>query len=293
METGQSLRTVLVFCLASGLGAQSFDVTSVKPGKPGLPANSNFPLGPGDVYVPNGGFFSATGFPLITYIAFAYKILGNQMEYLLPQMPGWAKTEGFDIQARAAGNPGKDQMRLMMRSLLADRFALKIHTETRQVPVFGLVLLKAGKTGPQLQKHPEDPSCSTAPGAGTAAPAATVAGGYPALCGGILGMPASAPGRMRIGARNVTLALIANGLSQIGNLGRPVLDQTGIGGTVDFTLEWTPEISTLPPGVDFKPDESGPSFLEALKTQLGLKLDSQKGPVEVMVVDHVERPSAN
>jgi hypothetical protein len=108
-----------------------FDVASVKPNKSGNPPTFNFPLGPGDVYVPNGGFLSATNFPLGTYIAFAYKILGNQMQSLMAQLPEWVMTDRFDIQARAESNPGKDQMRLMMRSLLADRFKLAIHTETR------------------------------------------------------------------------------------------------------------------------------------------------------------------
>lgn len=72
-----------------------------------------------------------------------------------------ATTDRFDIQARAEGNPGKDQMRLMMRSLLADRFKLAIHHETRQVPAFAIVLVKPGKTGPQLQLHPNDAPCPT------------------------------------------------------------------------------------------------------------------------------------
>ena len=98
-----------------------FDVASVKQNKSDGASISNFPLGPGAVYVPNGGLFSATGFPLATYIAFAYKLTGNDAQSLPSQLPGWATTDRFDIQARVQGNPSKDQMRLMMRSLLGDR----------------------------------------------------------------------------------------------------------------------------------------------------------------------------
>ena len=154
-----------VFLLVTGtlLSAQTpaagklpeFDVASVKQNKSStLQVNSNFPLGPGDVYVPNGGFLSATNFPLITYLFFAYKIKGNQGQYLLQQLPKWVTEDRFDIQARAEANPNKDQMRLMRRSLLADRFKLALHTETREVPVLGFVLLKPGRPGPQASASP-------------------------------------------------------------------------------------------------------------------------------------------
>ena len=280
---------------------QSFDVASVKPSKSGNQPYSNFPLGPGDVYVPNGGLFSASNFPLVTYILFAYKVIGNQAQYLLPQLPAWATSERFDIQARAEGNPGKDEMRLMMRALLADRFKLAVHYETRDVPVFAFVLAKPGKAGPQLQPHPADAPCPTTTpppsalaSAQTPSPSQTVAGGFPALCNGILGMRPTVPGRMRLGGRNVTISFLADSLSAGSQLGRPMIDQTGLTGTFDFTLEYTPELrGPLPPGADFQPDSSGPSFEEALQEQLGIKLKSEKGPVKVLVLDHVEHPSEN
>ena len=273
-----------------------FDVASVKQNKSDGDSISNFPLGPGTVYVPNGGLFSATGFPLITYIAFAYKLQANDLPSLRSQLPSWAIMDRFDIQARAAGNPSKDQMRLMMRSLLADRFKLAIHNETREVPALALVLLKPEKTGPQLQPHTGDAPCPAE--APPSAPASTqtptlnqtLANGLPTLCGGIFEMRPRAPGRARAAARNVTMGLIANFLTGPGNLGRPVVDHTGLNGTFDFSLEWTPD---PPPGVDFHPDQSGATFLEALNEQLGLKFESSKSRVEVFVVDHVERPSEN
>ena len=115
-------------------------------------------------------------------------------------------------------------------------------------------------------------------------------------------MRPSAPGLRRAAARDVTMESIASFLPVPGNLGRPVVDRTGLIGTFDFSLEWTPEFQSgdgsklndpVPPGADFQRDQSGPTFVEALKEQLGLKLESTKGPVEVIVIDRVERPSAN
>jgi uncharacterized protein (TIGR03435 family) len=132
-------------------GAQlAFEVASIKPNKSDAPPHSNFPLNAGSMYTANGGLFSATNFPLVTYIFFAYNIVGNQAHFLAPQLPGWVMSERFDIQARAAGDPTKDQMRLMVRTLLADRFKLAVHTEMREAHVFAFVLAKPGKTGPQL-----------------------------------------------------------------------------------------------------------------------------------------------
>jgi uncharacterized protein (TIGR03435 family) len=279
-------------------GKMEFSVASVKPDSAAMSQEtvySNFPLGPGDYYTPNGGLFRATDFPLLAYIAFAYKLTSNDAKTFFDQLPKWVTSDRYDIEARADGNPTKDQMRLMMQSLLADRFKLAVHYEAKQVPVFALILDKPGKTGPKLQIHPSDAECTTvppgqpAPGSAPAAPD-TIAGGLPATCGGIQGLQSSVPGRFRLGARNVTLGLIANTMTGIGNLDRPVLDQTGLSGTFDFTIEFTPEV---PAGANFQPDESGPTFLEALKDQLGLKLDAKTGAVNVIVLDHIEEPSPN
>ncbi|HLH19104.1 MAG TPA: TIGR03435 family protein [Bryobacteraceae bacterium] len=266
-----------------------FDIASVKPSRSNDPPSSNFPLGPGDVYVRNGGYFSATGFPLVTYIAFAYKIIGNQAQYFDPQLPDWAKTEPFDIQARAQSDPGKDGMRMMMRALLAERFHLAVHYEDRELPVLAFVLAKFGRLGPQLQRHRADSPCPTeAPD--TSAPG--IVNGRPPFCNGIYPLPPKVPGRLRFGGRNVNLGLIADTFSAGVGLGRPMVDGTGLTGTFDFTLEWTPERRG---GItaEVEPDSSGPSFAEALREQLGIKLESQKRPIRVLVLDRVERPEEN
>ena len=269
---------------------QSFDVASVKSNNSDKPPTMNFPLGPGDAYVANGGFFNATNLPLITYINFAYKVMGNQREYLLPQLPAWVTTDRFDIQARVEGNPGKDQMRLLMRALLAERFKLAIHNETREVPVLALMPAKPGSMGPRLKTHPADVACSTTPAVDQ-----NNDGEFPALCGGLLPMPPSAPGRMRIGARNVTMDFIANTIGGMADIQRPMINKTGLNGGFDFSLEWVPERGGAPSAeADSQPDSaSGPGFQQALREQLGLRLVSQKGPVEVLVLGHIEHPSGN
>jgi uncharacterized protein (TIGR03435 family) len=294
-------------------GKMSFDVASVKRNKSGpqpspifRSASGDFPhsnvfLGPGEAYVPTGGLFAGTNLSLGDYMSFAFKITGNQGVLLRPQLPKWAITDLFDIQARVEGNPTKDQMRLMMQSLLADRFKLAIHFETRQLPVFALVVDKTGKLGPQLQPHSGDSMCPPPPSPGSVPPPTRVEDRFPTeVCGDIIGMPATATGRYRVGARNVPIALIENTLAGLGygnlagNLGRPVLGQTGLTGTFDFSFEFTPQLSMPPPspGATAGP-ESGSTFQEALKEQLGLKLLPGTGPVDVIVIDHVEEPSPN
>jgi uncharacterized protein (TIGR03435 family) len=282
----------------SGSKKNQFDVASVKQNKSDDKPKSNFLLGPGDVYAPNGGLFSASSTPLIVYIAFAYKLTNNQLQFLRSGLPDWVSFDRFDIQARSEGSPTKDEMRLMMRSLLADRFKLTVHNETRQVPVLALLLSKPEKTGPRLRPHPNDSSCSTTlapePDRGSSAATSSTADGFPQTCGGPVLIPTSAPGRLSVGARNVNIGLIASALPDWGALGRPVLDRTELSGTFDFTLEWAPETHhSMASGMDTLSETSGPTFLEALQEQLGLKLEAQKGPVDFIVVDHIEHLSLN
>jgi uncharacterized protein (TIGR03435 family) len=272
---------------AAAVGKLDFDVASVRQNRSGSKPESNFPLGPGDMYTHTGGVFSASDQPLITYIAFAYKLTISQLQVVRQRLPEWVMTDRFDIEARSeVRDPSKEQMRLMMRSLLADRFRLRVHEEARQLPVFGLVLAKPGRTGPKLRPHGEqDGSCAASP-----SPAAGVVGGYPEVCGGLALMPTSAAGGlggMNVGARNVSLDFIARSLAGIGELERPVVDQTGLGGSYDFALEFTPE------RLGAQTESEGTTFPEALREQLGLKLAAQKGSVDLVIVDSVERPSKN
>jgi len=283
-------------------GKMEFDVASVKPTQSAGRPTSNVPL-LGDVYAPTGGLFSATNMPLMNYLRFAFKDVklayGSGSD--LAGAPNWVRTQPYDIEARAQGNPAKDQMRLMMQSLLADRFKLAVHYEKRPLPAYALALSKEGKTGPQLK--PDDGPCSTSASdvqtINTAPqlppPAVRAASASEIPCGVLIPVPASAPGLIRIAGRKVTLALLAqmapNGASGIDH---PVVDQTGLVGTYDVSFEFEPRPNgPPPPGFTPAPDDAGPTFIQALQNQLGLKLVPQTAPLDVLVIDHVEQPSEN
>ncbi|HWE50137.1 MAG TPA: TIGR03435 family protein [Bryobacteraceae bacterium] len=290
--TGLEAQTPPHWETAAG-GKMAFDVASVRPDK-GPFRPPNFPLDAGDSFMslqtnlPPGGRLSAD-FPLVTYIQFAYKLwlTQEQRESVLARLPKWVGTDRFDIEARAEGNPTKDQMRLMMQSLLADRFKLAVHFETQVVSVFALTLVKPGKIGPKLHPHAEGPPCDAPSDAANSAQL------FPPRCD--VYMAAMSPEHMyRSGSRKTTLDLFASFVPSVGSLGRPVVNQTGLNGEYDFQIEWAPEPkSSGTTGVDAQTDTSGPTFLDALREQLGLKLESTKAPVEILVIDHVELPSEN
>lgn len=275
-------------------GKMQFDVASVKLNKADSsivhPA-SNIPLGAMDAFSPTGGLLQATGQPFLQYLIFAYKLTSNQVLSAFEQFPKWADTNRYDIQGRASGNPTKDQFRLMMQSLLAERFKLAVHYETKREAVLGLVLAKPGKIGPKLRLHPSNAPCSTA-GPPQGASTALQTSGFPVECGEIMTLQPSAPGRLRFGARNITMSMFATFFSapNATGLSNSLVDKTGLTGNVDFLMEWSPEIR---PGSGFQPDPNGPTFLEALKDQLGMKLRTETGPVNIFVVDHVQEPSPN
>ena len=278
----------------------AFESSSVKQNLTAFPGGAYFnsPIGPGDVYVPTGGVFRVRNLPLPSLIMFAYKMTPNQEPFLISQLPQWAITERFDVNAKGEGNPTKDQMRLMVQSLLADRFKLAVHYETRQMPILALVQDDSGQFGPLLQRHPEEATCPTTPSLPSPPPTAppqplAIDMRFPVPCGGIVSMPASAPGRVRSGARNVSLDLIANSISQT-DIGedRPVVNKTGLDGNFDFAIEFGPE---TPSRDKSKPRPSGepPTFAEALQEQLGLKLVPRTGSLDVLVIEYIQELSPN
>jgi uncharacterized protein (TIGR03435 family) len=272
----------------------SFDVASVKQNKSVEPRHTNVPLnGACDSPPPAGGLFSATNMPLINYILFAYDLGQAELIKLMPQLPPWAKSSRFDIQARAQGNPTCNQLRLMMQSLLEDRFKLALHTETKQGPIYALVLTKPGKLGPHLQQHTDDSSCSTGQlsyDAGTVVPGrpsrTSVVDLPPLPCGVMSRLTPSVPGLIRFGGRGISLTAFINYTSE----DRPEIDRTGLSGTFDFDCEIA--VPSNGPS-NSQPESAGETFREAIQDQLGLKLESQTGPVTTFVLDHIEEPSPN
>jgi uncharacterized protein (TIGR03435 family) len=263
---------------AGGLFAQSaavpltFEVASIKPSAPDARGTS-ITLKP-----PNG--MEATNAPLRMLITFAYNI----RDFQLSGGPGWTGTERFDILAKAERSPNsesvpddprkmtdaqrakkQEEMRERVRALLAERFQLTIHHETREAPVYALVVAKGGSKLQAVQEAPDGPM-------------------------GLRG------GRGQLTGMAAALPMLANVLST--QLGRPVIDKTELKGKYDFKLEWTPDPGQgpqPPAGVEVPPppDVEGPSIFTALQEQLGLRLESQKGPVETIVIDRVEKPSGN
>ena len=276
-------------------GKMEFEVASIRLSKPDAFTPPNFALNLDDTPIPPGGRFSAD-FRLETFVDFAYKIMPTrqQTEAMLAHLPRWALTDHFVIEARAEGNPTKDQMRLMVQSLLADRFKLATHFESREVPVLALVPVKPGKTGPRLQPHFEGLACD----AKWVAPPdrsspSLPPGGFMPVCGAF-GAIAGPDHSVLLGARDTSLQLFANYLPTIQDLGRPVVDWTGLSGRFDFSLTWTPEPKNPSPlGAETPPDPGGTTLFEAVKEQLGLKLEPAKAPVQFLVIDHVEQPSPN
>jgi uncharacterized protein (TIGR03435 family) len=276
-------------------GKMAFEVASVKPSPPGAFRPPNFPLDPGDSFTnlqtneaPGSRFFAV--FPLSVYLTFAYKIMPapDQRRAIFAPLPKWVSMDSYEIEARASiPHPTKDQMRLMMQSLLAERFHLQTHFETQTVAAFALLLAKAGKTGSKLRPHEEGPPCTAAPAGGDV---------FPPFCGNF-SMNLQRNGERRAGYRNGAMDVLASGLSTFGEIDRPVINRTGLNGKFDFTLDWAHEPGGAapagPPPPDSQATAAGPSFITALNEQLGLKLESTEVAIPVLVVDHVERPSGN
>jgi bla regulator protein BlaR1 len=281
-------------------GKMEFDVASVRLDtgdfRPPSIAMSN-----DDGMQPRDGLFHAD-FPLRVDIEFAYKIslAPEQEQEMQASLPKWVKTDRYSIQARSPGKPTKDQVRLMMQSLLEERFGLKVHVETRTVPVFALTLAKPGKLGPKLIPHEQGLPCPEPATAGAPQPPLPPNPPFPYLCG-VYVLSRKADGTTEWGSRNTTMPLVAGMLPSLGALGKPVVDQTGLTGdydvSVDFSMEATRAAmraesasaasnaaAELPPGI---------TFMDAVREQLGLKLESTKAPVPMLVIDHIERPSEN
>ena len=244
-----------------------FEVASVKPADPDA-QGTRIQLAP-------GGGMNMVNASVKQLITFAYDVRESQ----LVSGPNWLESQRYDIIAKPPPAEGptdprqmtndqretlQRQMRERVRNLLADRFQLTIHKETKDIPIYALVL---GKNGSKIQPSKEQQ-------------------------GPRHGMQVR---RGQMNAEGATLQMLANALSNI--TGRPVIDRTGLKGNFDFKFEWTPENGALTPGAPGEPgsqvDLSGPTIFTAVQDQLGLKLESEKGPVEMIVIDRLEKASAN
>jgi uncharacterized protein (TIGR03435 family) len=273
-----------------------FDAASIKPSLPDTQPRANFSLNIDNDSLPPGGLLSASNRPVTVYINFAYKIMPTreQEATMVARLPKWVAEQGFDLEARVEGSPTKGQARLMMQSLLADRFKLTVHFETRDTSVFVMVLDKAGKLGPRMRAHSEGPPCDTKLQIPSDRSSPSVPpGGFLPFCGGVNMIP-DANQSLLLGARDVDMEHIASYLPTLENEGRPVVDRTGLTGTFDFSVKWSrASPSSASPANDDPPDNPGPTFDEALRGQLGLKLKPARAPIRTLVIDHVEQLSPN
>jgi uncharacterized protein (TIGR03435 family) len=235
-----------------------------------------------------GGRLTATNMPVRPMITFAYQLA----QYQLVGGPSWISTDAFDVVANMEGDPapvapgtGADPIQLALRDLLADRFKLKAHRETREMDIYALVMAKpGGAPGPSLKPSTADCAAQAAAarrGGPPPGPPGPPAPGAP-FCG-IFG----GPGRLRFGGLPASQMVQAFS----GQSGRMVVDRTGLTGSWDFEINFAIEGRGGPGGPDVPaPDPNAPSFFTALQEQLGLKVESTKGPVEVLVIDAIEKP---
>ena len=262
---------VLLCGLTAAAQAQQkmeFEVASIKPNNSG---------GHGIQIMMSPGRFVAKNVTAKILIMQAY----NVKDFQVTGGPAWISSDHFDLDAKTGGEeepkdakPTKEQMmakaeqtRLMMQSLLADRFKLKSHDESKEAPVYALVV---GKNGPKLK--PTEP--------------------------GTEGRQMMRMGHGQLSAKKVTMDALANQLAN--HVGRNVVNKTGLSGEFDVDLEWSPDPNQSgpfggpPPGEAPPPvDSSGPSIFTAVQDKLGLKLEASKAAVKMIVVGSIEKPSDN
>jgi bla regulator protein blaR1 len=264
-------------------GKFEFEVASVRPNETWRYTDPGYSLDSDEDYKPSEGLFIADA-SLSTFIAFAYKL--DQQHSMIANLPKWASSQSYEIRARVPGTPGKDQVRLMMQALLADRFKLAIHFDKQEKPALGLLLIKPGKFGPWLHLHGED-GCKVS---GTPPKPGGKVEGLDWLPCGVYLLLDRPGGELFAAARNTTMRQLCAFVSNVGGLGRTVVDQTGITGSIDFGVEYTkPKTDAASDAANFE----GESLVNALNDQLGLKLVPVKALLEIPLVDRVEMPSEN
>lgn len=259
-------------CVVAGLGAAhgqepSFEVASVKVNTSGAPVVR--------MAAPTGtGRFEATNAPVRMLILNAYGL----PDFQLAGGPSWIDSVRVDVIGTTATTATREQISRMVRSLLAERFNLAVHREQREMPVYALVVARDdGRLGPKLRQSTTD--CAAATATGGAAPQSS--------SGQLLCTTRMSPASINAGG--MTLPRLAQTLSGI--VGRVVTDETKLTGAYDLQLGFAPE-RALPPGAP-PADPDAPSVFAALPEQLGLKLDSRRGVVEMLVIDRIDPPKEN
>jgi uncharacterized protein (TIGR03435 family) len=275
---------ILLVLAAYGVFAQTaerpaFQAASIKPNTAANPR--------GMIVRPQpGGRLLSENAPLVLLIQNAYSVQAFQ----IVGGPAWINSTGYDIEAKPEGSVDRPQMWLMLQTLLADRFKLAVHRETRELPLYALTTTRGGFKPPP----PKDDACIARPPDAPPSPPGSLA-----ECGRI--RVNMSPAGLTMEGGKVRMAELIRMLSAV--MGQPVLDRTAFAGEFDVHLMFTPDQTTsglpgsggprAPSGPPPVTDPDRPTIFAALQEQLGLKLVTAKGPVEVLVIDHVERPSGN
>ncbi len=249
----------------------SFEVATIKPGQPGATGIRSF--GPKGV-----DRFLAMDVTVKDLIYFAYTIDDDRQ---VVGLSGWMISRRYDIDAKVGDAEvaamsklplSYNPYRFMQQALLADRFKLKVHFETRELPIYVLVVAKGGPKLKASEMNPANPAEPLKPGFLRQEPGGAAA----------------------VDATTGMLAEVLEKQGEVGNMpngrGRMVVDKTNLSGLYDWTLHWTP---WQEPSSGELSDSKGPSLFTALQEQLGLKLEPAKGKVDVVVIDHIDRPSEN
>jgi uncharacterized protein (TIGR03435 family) len=236
------------------------------------------------------GWLTATNVTAAQLIRLAYDLPAFQVS----GGPDWINSETFDVTARASGNPSLADKRVMLRRLLAERFSLSTHTETRELPIYALTLARSDrKLGPQLRAAGTDCSRADQPTLFTGVGPAPSDG--PPACGYFGFSPSTniPAGRGGLAFRGLTMPALA--LKLIPMVRRTVVDDTGLAGYYDADFDFLAELPPPPPPPGMPNPWSEPfvSVLTVLPEQLGLKLDSRRGQVDILVIDRAERPTEN
>jgi uncharacterized protein (TIGR03435 family) len=275
----------------------SFEVASVKPTAPSPDGRIRIMMrgGPG---TSDPGQITYKGRSLKDLISSAYGVKSFQVSG-----PGWLDSERFDIDAKIPEGTTKEQFNMMMQNLLAERFKLAVHHETKDFPLYELTIAKGG---PKLKASTEDPSAATGPP--PPGPPPIGKDGLPQLPAGRPGLMMNAlpGGHRRVMAVVQPVSVLADMLSNL--MDGPVIDKTGLTGKFDFTLEFVPEPgfgagplgAPPPPPPSLDPGQPAglaaadqlSGLFTALQEQLGLKLERKKGPLDVWVVDRAEKVPA-
>jgi len=238
----------------------AFEVATIKPTTLDWPADGRF------MRMQTAHMFVARNYTLRVILAAAYSLTPGAIS----GGPPWVDSDRYDILAEAPGQarPTTDEQMSMLRTLLSERFSLTFHREEKEFSIYALMV---AKNGTKLTASTPDTSPE----------------GSPPL------VFALSPDGARLAARDATMGDLA-WVMQRSALDRPVVDKTGLLGRYDFDLEWTPDETQFGGNVPTaKPNNPKPDLSTAMREQLGLRLEATRGPIEAIVIDHVERPSAN